>query len=447
VIAVSETSRSQGSQGPQRRERPRWRATDAQVRATVGGVALAVAGVVLGRPELVIMGAPLCFAAVAAGLDRPRTRVEVEATTGALTVHEQESFAWVAELSGVPPGALVAGVHPRQRFLEIDPPDGLMVAAPAEGPARLELGLAAQRWGRRTLGDPVVTVHDRWLAWRVGPIELPGLRVVVLPRPQRATGRAPAPHPQGHVGMERAQRVGDGTELAKVRPFVPGDRLRRVNWRVSARSDQLHVNAMHADADARVVLLVDALNDVGESHGLGGSPSSMDITVRAAATLAGHYLRRGDRVGLRVFGAWQLTRIPARAGQVQVRRILDALAVVKPGTARGTSPAAAQHGMGPGSLVMLLSPLIEPIATQQVAVLHRAGHDVVVVDTLPADLPVTGTDAAAVALRIRLLERGIELARLRSLGIPVIAWTGPASLDQVLVHLAHRSPARRLVAP
>jgi uncharacterized protein (DUF58 family) len=148
-----------------------------------------------------------------------------------------------------------------------------------------------------------------------------------------------------------------------------------------------------------------------------------------------------------VFGAWQLTRIPARAGQIQLRRILDALAVVEPGTARGTSPASAQHGLGAGTLVMLLSPLIEPVATQQVALLHRAGHDVVVVDTLPENLPTSGTGPAALALRIRLLERGVELARLRSIGIPVIAWTGPHSLDQVLLDIAHRSRARRLVTP
>lgn len=423
-----------------------WRATHAHVRATVAGVAMAVAGVATGRPELLILGAPLIVAAVVAGLDRPRDEVSVRATAGALTLHEDEPIAWTAEASGVPAGGLLAGVHPRQRFLDVDPPDGLMAATSADG-AGLEIGLTAQRWGRRTLGDPVVTAHDRWLAWRAGPFALEGLRLVVLPRPQRATGRAPAPHPRGHVGMERATRVGDGSELAKVRPFVAGDRLRRVNWRVSARSGELHVTATHADVDARVVLLVDALNDVGESHGLGGRPSSMDITVRAAATLAGHYLRRGDRVGLRVFGAWQLTRIPARAGSVQLRRILDALAIVQPGSARGTAPTAAQQGLGAGTLVMLLSPLIEPVAPQQVAVLHRAGHDVVVVDTLPPDLATPGTDAAALALRIRLLERGVELARLRSLGIPVIAWTGPHSLDQVLVHLAHRSPARRLAVP
>lgn len=417
----------------------------------MAGAAIALAGVAAGRPELVVIAAPLVVAAVAAGTTRPGREPTVEATTGAATVHEDEPVAWTADVGGLPPAALVTGVHPPQRFLEVEPPDGRMIGAYAGGPdpasAVLELGLTAHRWGRRTLGDPVLTVHDRWLAWRAEPVTVPGLRLVVLPRPERATGRAPAPHPQGHAGMERATRVGDGSELAKVRPFVPGDRLRRVNWRVSARSGRIHVTATHADADARVILMVDALNDVGESHGLGGAPSSMDLTVRAAATLAGHYLRRGDRVGLRVFGAWQLTRVPARAGQVQLRRILDALALVEPGTARGTSASAAQHGLGAGALVMLLSPLVEPVATQQVAMLHRAGHDVVVVDTLPGDLPTDGTDPAALALRVRLIERGVELDRLRSLGIPVTAWTGPHSLDQVLLELAHRSRAPRLVLP
>ena len=211
--------------------------------------------------------------------------------------------------------------------------------------------------------------------------------MTVLPVTAPLAATAPAPHPRGLVGMERAARPGEGMEFAKVRPFGPGDRLRRIHWPVSARTGRLHVTATYADEDAHVAVLIDAVNDVGESTGIDGEKSSMDLAVRAAAVLAEHFLRRGDRVGVRVFGDWGVSMIPASTGQFQLRRILDTLCLIEPGTARGEDALAARQGLGAGTLALMLSPLIDRAATQQVAILNRAGIEVVVIDTLP---PGTG---------------------------------------------------------
>nr|WP_246304176.1 DUF58 domain-containing protein [Nocardioides thalensis] len=257
---------------------------------------------------------------------------------------------------------------------------------------------------------------------------------------------APAPHPRGLVGPERAARTGEGTEFAKVRPFAPGDRLRRIHWPVSARTGRLHVTATYADEDAHVAILVDAVNDVGESAGLGGVHSSMDLAVRAAAVLAEHFLHRGDRVGVRVFGAWGVSVVPAATGGTQLRRILDSLALIEPGTARGEAPLAARQGLRAGTLALLLSPLIDPAATQQVAILNRAGIDVVVIDTLPPGVGVEGgTTPAALAWRLRMLQRRVEMDRLAALGVPFVPWAGAHSLDRVLRDLSQRSAVPRLV--
>jgi len=422
-----------------------WSATHAHVRAVVAGTGLVIAGVAAGRPDLVLLAAPLALVALWAGLTRPQQTPEVAGTPGALTMREGEEISWAATVARLPDHARVASLHPGQRFLEVEPAHGFVQHATSTGPTSVRYALRPTRWGRRTLGDPAVAAYDRWYAWRWGPVLLPGARLVVLPAPASVDAAAPAPHPRGLVGMERAARVGEGTEFSKVRPFQVGDRLRRIHWPVSARTGQLHVTATHADEDAHVALLVDALNDVGESTGVTGTPSSMDVTVRATATLAEHFLRRGDRVGLRVFGAWGVSLLPATSGQVQLRRILDALCLIEPGTARGEKALAARQGLVAGTLVVLLSPLIDPAATQQVAILHRAGLDIVVVDTLPAQLVTSAHDPQALAWRIRMLERRIELDRLASLGIAVVGWSGPRSLDQVLRDLTRRSAAPRLV--
>ena len=269
--------------------------------------------------------------------------------------------------------------------------------------------------------------------------------MTVLPVTAPLAATAPAPHPRGLVGMERAARPGEGMEFAKVRPFGPGDRLRRIHWPVSARTGRLHVTATYADEDAHVAVLIDAVNDVGESTGIDGEKSSMDLAVRAAAVLAEHFLRRGDRVGVRVFGDWGVSMIPASTGQFQLRRILDTLCLIEPGTARGEDALAARQGLGAGTLALMLSPLIDRAATQQVAILNRAGIEVVVIDTLPPGLEEeTGTTPAALAWRIRMLQRRVEMTQLASLGIPVIPWAGAHSLDQVLRDLAHRRSTPRM---
>jgi uncharacterized protein (DUF58 family) len=423
-----------------------WRPTYGHLRATVAGFVLLAAGVALGRPDVVVLATPLVVVSAWAMALRPTTSPAATGPVGALSVHEGEEITWQAGVTGLPRDGCAVGVHPGQRWLEVEPEDGRMVAE-ADGASEVRIAVSATRWGRRTLGQPAVAAYDRWLAWRWGPVLLPALDLTVLPVTPPFDSAAPAPHPRGLVGMERAARPGEGTEFAKVRPFELGDRLRRVHWPVSARTGRLHVTATYADEDTQVVVLVDAVNDVGRSTGLDGAHSSMDLAVRAAAVLAEHFLRRGDRVGLRVFGAWGASRVPSASGRLQLRRILDTLCVVEAGTARGEDALAARQGLVAGTLAIMLSPMMDPAAAQQVAILARAGIDVVVVDTLPARVAVDRDDPAlALAWRLRMLERRVELERLAALGVPVVRWTGAHALDLVLRDLARRAAVPRMAA-
>ena len=111
------------------------------------------------------------------------------------------------------------------------------------------------------------------------------------------------PHPIGLVGTHQARRPGEGSEFSSIRPFAPGDRLRRVQWRVSLRTGALHVTSTVAEEDSSVLLLVDSGIEVGVGEGLHGRATSLDTAVRAAGAVAEHYLHRGDRVGMRVLGS------------------------------------------------------------------------------------------------------------------------------------------------
>ena len=424
----------------------RWRPTSAHLRATMVGFGLLLTGVILGRPDLVVLATPLVIASAWATLARPTVEPHLDCPATALTVHEGEEFSWVARVSDVPGLQRVAVTHGSQRWLDVEPEDGLVVEAHRAGWTEAAIALRMTRWGRRTLADPAVAAYGVWNAWRWGPVTVPGTRLAVLPVTPPFDFAVPAPHPRGLVGMERATRSGEGTEFATVRPFLPGDRLRRIHWPVSARTGQLHVTATYADEDARVSVMIDATSDLGESRGIEESRSSMDVTTRAAAAIAEHFLRRGDRVELRVSGAWRVSRVPAASGRLQLRRILDTLSLIRPGTARGGRAWPGRLGSGPGTLALMLSPLVDAAATDEVAVLIRAGITVVAVDTLPDEATVTTDDEpSAIAWRLRMLERRLELDRLAALGVPVVRWSGPQSLDRVLRDLSRQRSVPRLV--
>src|SRR4029453_3328714 len=131
------------------------------------------------------------------------------------------------------------------------------------------------------------------------------------------------------VGAHRSRRPGEGGELAGVRPFAPRDRLRRVDWRVTLRTRELHVVSTLSDRDAEVVLLLDVLHEAGRSGGTGGTASVLDTMVRAAAGIAEHYLHRAARVSLLEYG-YRARRLRPASGRRQYLTVLEWLLDAQP---------------------------------------------------------------------------------------------------------------------
>jgi hypothetical protein len=79
-------------------------------------------------------------------------------------------------------------------------------------------------------------------------------------------------------------------------------------------------------------------------------------------------------------------------------------------------------------------------------VLAQRGLSVIVVDTLPADLDLGQDDPRLrVAWRLRSLERDALLPKVQKAGVPVVAWRGPGTLDEVLRRLGRRASLPTLV--
>jgi len=414
----------------------------------LGAVALALA-LVVGKPLLVVLAPPFVVLTVLGLVHRP-VRVprldsrldhgvlhEGQGTTSHLVVTDGEDAEYVARVAGKP------------EHVAIRPDDGQVGGMLARGVPEVEL--SPRRWGRRVLGEENVALYSPWAGFRYGPVRLGGRPVHVLPTTAPYDSRAEAPQPLGLVGAHRSQRSGSGTELSGIRPFQPGDRLRRVNWPVSLRTGTLHVVTTRAEEDTGVLLVVDALADHGTSGGVGGAASSLDLSVRAAAAIAEHHVRTGDRVALRVVGRGH-EQVRYGAGARHLRRIQDQLATLRTGDPGEPETGVLQLGVTGGAVVIVLSPMLAESIGTVAATLTRRGVAVLVVDTLPTDAqPRTfgeDQDPALVALawRMRRIERSVVLERLAALGCPVVPWRGPGTVDDVMRRLARRAQLPRVVA-
>src|SRR5206468_13125982 len=93
-------------------------------------------------------------------------------------------------------------------------------------------------------------------------------------------------------GEHSAKLPGEGVEFIAVRPYVFGDRQRRINWSATSRRRTLQVNTFEAERAAEAVIVVDALSDLPQPQ-LADDPrprSTLDTAVRGAAGLAQAYL-------------------------------------------------------------------------------------------------------------------------------------------------------------
>lgn len=423
-----------------------WRPTTALFRSAVAALTLVVVAVLWRRPDLLVLATPMAVVTAWSLLARPDRRPTVTERTANPVVREGDATRWHGTVDDAHDADVVVATVQRQHWLELDPTGGVASTVMDAGTASVSIAIRSTRWGRCMLDPVQITIMSPWMAFRC-TAETHHRALTTLPQPSMFDTTAPMRPSEGLVGLYRSARSGDGSEFAALRRFQHGDRIRSINWPRSLRSSELHVNATWADHDTGVALVIDATDDFGFSEGVDGRASSMDTAVRAAGAIAEHFSRRGDRVSLRTFGSIKRHLVTAGSGAAHLERVLHALTQIRPAGAmrgayrgQGTWPWA---GYG-ADLTVVLSPLVAREALDRAVSLGRHGAPVVVVDTLPDDITASDDPFAALAWRIRLLERRREMRLVEAAGIPVVRWLGPGSLDQFLRDVARRASAPRM---
>jgi uncharacterized protein (DUF58 family) len=415
-----------------------WHATETLRRGLFLGAALVVAGVIMHYVDLVLIGAPLLISGVlatmAAPSGEPRVRVtpppRTAETTDAASVIVEIEPGENAELLAIRlPTAGIGGPGP----VHLLPASVRRVAAP--------LRRAAWGEGVDVRVDHLLTGPDAMIVH--GPMVGSDMSRTVLPPLDKLPVGPLPPRPAGLVGAHRSRRPGDGVELRDIRPFQPGDRLRRIDWRVSLRSNngELYVRERHATADADILLALDTRADVVPelaewSVSLPGATvrpnGSLDTAVRAAVSLAASYLRLGDRVGLVDLGRPQLGLRPG-VGRRQLLRLRNQIVVCASAAGWSPGPVLTEHQVPQGAVVVVLSPFLDDAIVQAAVRAVRRGSRVLAINVLPETLIADRTDRWGEAVRrMLLLEHGARLTALRDRGIFVMSWTDGASIAELL---------------
>jgi len=243
----------------------------------------------------------------------------------------------------------------------------------------------------------------------------------------------------GPFGVHASRVFGDGIDFADIRGFTAGDQMRRINWLVSVRTRQLHVNQFHVERSADVILLVDTFVNIGQRP-----HSTLDFTLRAAAGLARAYLRQTDRVGMIEVGGWLHWTRPA-SGPRQYETILRSLTrVAVTATDRRDAPDLPEAMLPRRALIIALTPLADERFLHVVTGLADQGRDVVLLAVGGDEMSLPWLTRRArhpVVRRVWRLLREDRLRELQSHGMRTALWSPPRPIEAALASV-HRPVSR-----
>jgi uncharacterized protein (DUF58 family) len=391
----------------------RWQASPL-ARAITTCVAVALAVAVLGSTwQLVAFVAPMLGVLMSIRWQRQPSDIHVHAEPGVLRCFEAEQVrlvVWATADGG-------ANVE-----LAVAAGDGMQVDVTEDDGGRLEVTASADRWGRYPIGLRVRVLARGGLVAGTATVDVAD--VFVFPVAPAQSTVLPRTELLDRLGTHLTRYIGRGVEYGNIRPYVPGDQLRTVNWPVSARVGTLHVTERLSERAADVVVLVDS-----SLQPRGPATEATERTVRGAVQVVQHALRSGDRAGVVVLGErprW----LGIDIGRRQFYRVLDAVLGAGDGFEDTTGTLAPRAAVPSGAIVVAFSTLLDTDFALALIELRRRGHVVVAVDVLAG--PPFEVEQDPLIARMWSLQRSFMYRDMGTVGVDVVSWHGDSTLDQVM---------------
>ena len=198
----------------------------------------------------------------------------------------------------------------------------------------------------------------------------------------------------GVVGAYHSVFKGRGIAFEEVRPYIPGDDIRFIDWNVTARMNEAYVKLFSEEREMTVLLVVDM-----SASGRFGSREreKRDLAAEIAAVLAFSAIRNNDRVGLIIFTDDVERFVPPKKGKRHVLRVVSEILSFSEKSRRTALDVGIDflgHVMRRKCVAFLISDFLAPVASYERALrITSRRHDLIPVtvsDPLEEALPDVG---------------------------------------------------------
>ena len=188
-------------------------------------------------------------------------------------------------------------------------------------------------------------------------------------------------------GHHRSPHKGFSVEFAQHREYVQGDEIRRVDWKVFAKTDRYYVREYEEETNLRAMLLLDASGSMAYAGESG--ITKLQHALKLAACLAHIIMKQSDSIGLMTFDTTIRTHIPPRSSIRHLRVLYEEMINTKPGGETDLSqvfhdivPLLHKRGM-----IFILSDCFTDVKKLLASLAHfrHASHEVVIFHMMDRD--------------------------------------------------------------
>ena len=230
------------------------------------------------------------------------------------------------------------------------------------------------------------------------------------------------------VGMHRSPHKGFSVEFKEHRPYVRGDEIRTIDWKLFGKTDRLYIRQYEEETNMRCTLLVDQSGSMAYGKSGASKSSKHEFAVRLAACLAYMLIGQQDSVGLVTFDTEPRHYIPPRSKPSHLRSLLGTLAASQPSGETAISEVLTQlvPKIRARGLIVLISDCFDEVDNllRTLSYFRHARNDVVV-------FQVWDRDELEFPFRGRTQFRSLELAsHLRLLDCSLLRKSYLANLEK-----------------
>lgn len=402
------------------------RLTQAGVALVTLGAASWCAALITSHPAATFVALVCSSAMVIAFLTLPRPRIRATRTVDRTRLRESESLqeTLLVETRSSGWSRIVLEEHSGPGLRPETPTSFVLRGANARR-ATFTVLWRAVAWGRHDVG-PVKAHAQDWLGLIETTIEPAGVVNVRVHPSAISVGKhhARASRPDVSIGMHTVSMPGDGFEFFALRGYQPGDSIRRINWKASARADTTIVNQVSRENFARVLIVV----DLREKETIGAIEESGRIrSGRVVSALLEHHERRKDQV--QVIALSDKARLATHSRNPRPSEVLDALCDILPTGAASLDGALRDHL----HLVRPRSPVYFVTSASLELELRSAILTARTLGAFPRVIaPEWRADGSERTIEIIESSRARALSEARALGVPVTEWRLGQSLEVAL---------------